>query len=65
MTARTHVPPHPFVADPDVPPDPLDRTGRRVCRCGLLGEPGDAHHTLPEVVGQDARQRAAGEETER
>jgi hypothetical protein len=49
-----------FVADLDVPPDPLDRTGRRVCRCGLLGEPGDAHHTLPEPVA-DARQLAAGE----
>lgn len=62
--SKTHVPPHPFVADPDVPPDPLDRTGRRACRCGLLGEPGDAHHTLPPPV-DDARSRAAGEGGER
>jgi len=62
VTAKTRVPPHPFVADPDIPPD---HNGRRTCRCGLPGEPGDAHHTLPEVVGQDARQRAAGEGSER
>jgi len=35
-----------FVADLTVPPDPLDRTGRRVCRCGLLGEPGDAPEAM-------------------
>ena len=43
--------PHVFVADPDLPPDPLDRRKppARVCvHCGLLGRPGDAHHTMPD-----------------
>jgi hypothetical protein len=58
----TSVPPHPFVTDPDVPPDHL---GRGACRCGLVGRPGDAHHTMPDVPEQAAvRQRyeSRGEE---
>lgn len=42
------VPPHLFEAT-DLPPDHL---GRRVCRCGLVGRPGDAHHALPDVPEQ-------------
>jgi hypothetical protein len=45
--------PHPFVADPELPPD---MNGRRVCRCGLVGRPGDAHHDTADV---DAEQHAA------
>lgn len=61
MTRAKPKPPHVHVADPDVPPDPLDRSGRRVCRtCHLVGRPGDAHHTMPEPV-PDVRQYAAGE----
>jgi hypothetical protein len=47
MTERPS--PHVFVADPDLPPD---MNGRRVCRCGLLGRPGDAHHDMPDVPEQ-------------
>ncbi len=54
MTAKSKskVPPHLFQRDPDLPPD---RNGRYVCRatgCHLVGEPGDAHHTLPDVPEQ-------------
>ncbi|MDG4768755.1 hypothetical protein [Solwaraspora sp. WMMD792] len=45
--ARSRVPPHLHQATRDLP---ADHRGRRVCVvCGLLGEPGDAHHpiTLP------------------
>lgn len=59
--AKSHVTPHPFVADPDLPADPYD--GRRTCRCGLLGEPGDAHHTVPPPT-EDGQMRAAGERNE-
>lgn len=39
-----------FTPDPAVPPD---HNGRQACaRCGLMGEPGDAHHTLPDVPEQ-------------
>jgi hypothetical protein len=38
-----------FTADPDVP---ADHRGRRACVCGLLGEPGDPHHTLPDIPEQ-------------
>jgi hypothetical protein len=39
--------PHLFVRDPDVPPD---HNGRGACsECHLVGRPGDAHHTLPEL----------------
>lgn len=51
-----------FIADPDIP---ADHRGRRTCRCGLAGKPGDAHHTLPDApVEADHGQRAAGEEVE-
>jgi hypothetical protein len=46
-----------FRADPAIPPD---HNGRRTCRCGLLGEAGDAHHTLPEPE-LDVQQLRAGE----
>lgn len=46
--------PHVFVADPDLP---ADQRGRRVCRCGLLGEPGDAHHEMPDVPEQAEMRR--------
>lgn len=50
-----------FTPDPDLP---ADHNGRHACRCGLVGEPGDAHHTLPERPEADARELAAGEGTE-
>lgn len=56
MTRRT-MPPHPFRPDLDLPPD---SNGRRVCRCGLVGRPGDGHHAMPEPV-VDAQALAAGE----
>lgn len=49
-----------FTPDPDLPADPYD--GRRTCRCGLLGEAGDAHHTLPDVPDDDVQRRAAGDD---
>jgi hypothetical protein len=49
-----------FTPDPDVPPD---HNGRQACRCGLLGEAGDTHHTVPEPE-PDARGLAAGERGE-
>lgn len=55
---KTGVPPHLFDRDPDVPPD---HQGRGACRCGLIGRPGDAHHTLPPGPDVDARELAAGE----
>ena len=58
------VAPHVFLLDPDVPADPLDQRvpPARACRsCGLLGRPGDAHHTMPAAV-PDAQSRAAGED---
>lgn len=48
---KPRVRPHPFVADPTIPPD---QSGRATCRCQLVGEPGDAHHTLPVVPEQAA-----------
>ena len=51
--------PHVFVADPELP---ADLNGRQVCRrCHLLGQPGDAHHAMPDVPHDDAQRRAAGE----
>jgi hypothetical protein len=50
-----------FTPDPDLP---ADHNGRRTCRCGLLGEPGDAHHTVPVMSERDAQERAAGERSE-
>ncbi len=63
MTAKpkSAVRPHLFVPDPDVP---ADHNGHRACRCGLIGQPGDAHHTLPDPP-PDARSAAAGEGSER
>lgn len=46
---RSRLTPHPFAADADLPPDQL---GRRVCRCGLVGIPGDSHHAMPDVPEQ-------------
>lgn len=40
---KSNVPPHRFDEDTDLPPD---WTGRRTCRCGLVGEPGDQHHPV-------------------
>lgn len=55
---KSKVRPHLFVADPTVPPD---TNGRGACvTCHLIGQPGDAHHALPDPI-DDARQRAAGE----
>lgn len=47
-----------FTPDPDIP---ADHRGRRTCRCGLTGEPGDAHHTPPAPAEADHGQLAAGE----
>jgi hypothetical protein len=55
--------PHVFVADPDLPPDPLDRRKppARPCRdCGRMGRPDDAHHEMPDPM-PDAASAAAGE----
>lgn len=61
MTAKPRRAPHLFRADPDLTPHPADLEKRGVCLdCHLLGQPGDARHTLPEPV-IDARQLAAGE----
>jgi hypothetical protein len=49
-----------FRPDPDLP---ADHNGRWTCHCGLLGAPGDAHHTVPEPA-EDGRMRAAGERSE-
>jgi hypothetical protein len=49
-----------FRPDPDLP---ADHNGRWTCHCGLLGAPGDAHHTAPEPA-EDGRMRAAGERSE-
>jgi hypothetical protein len=47
-----------FTPDPDVP---ADQGGRQACRCGLLGEPDDAHHRLPDVPHQEEHRRRVGE----
>lgn len=51
------MPQHVFREDTTLPPA---QDGRKVCRCGLIGQPGDAHHTMPEPT-VDARSMAAGE----
>lgn len=57
---KTKVTPHLFAADPHTPADPV--SGDEVCRtCHLVGRPGDAHHTLPDVSEPDAQTRAAGD----
>jgi hypothetical protein len=49
-----------FVPDPDVP---ADHQGRQACaNCHLIGTPGDAHHTLPDVPEQAEHRRWAGED---
>jgi hypothetical protein len=54
--------PHVFIADPELLPHPRDIEKRGVCvTCHLLGEPGDAHHAMPDVPHDDAQRRAAGE----
>lgn len=56
--------PHVHVADPAIPPDPLDRSvppARSCTGCGRMSRPGDAHHTMPDPV-PDAASAAAGEE---
>jgi hypothetical protein len=59
VSRKTKVRSHLFVPDPDVP---ADQNGRQACRCGLIGEAGDARHTLPDrPAGADARELAAGE----
>ena len=55
---KSKVPPHVFVAAPDLS-DP--RMGVTVCRkCGLVGQPGDSHHDMPDPI-PDAASAAAGE----
>lgn len=45
--ARSNVLPHQHLADPGVP---ADHRGRQRCSvCGLMGEPGDAHHPDPAL----------------
>lgn len=59
---KSKVPPHLFQPDPDIPPG-LD--GRGACSvCHLVGQAGDAHHTLPEVPAQaeHLRRYDAGED---
>ena len=48
--AKPKTAPHVFQPDPDVPAD----RGRQVCRCGLVGAPGDTHHRMPIVPEQAA-----------
>jgi hypothetical protein len=65
VAAKPRRTPHVFVADPELRPHPADLEQRGVCAiCHLVGEPGDAHHTVPEPTA-DVRQLAAGEGGER
>jgi hypothetical protein len=57
--SQTKPAPHPFLEDPDLPPDHL---GRLVCRCGLVGRPGDAHHDMPDVPEQAAHRHRYGDD---
>lgn len=53
-------PPHPFLADPDVP---ADHRGRGACaQCHLVGEPGDAHHDVQPTPEQAEHRRRIGDE---
>jgi hypothetical protein len=56
VTAR---PPHPFQADPDLPPD---HRGRPFCRCGVVRVDGDPRHEMPAVPEQAEHRRRVGEE---
>lgn len=52
---ESSVRPHPFVPDPDVPPD---INGRGAClSCHLIGRRGDSHHAMPDVPEQVAARR--------
>lgn len=47
--------PKPRICGPFVPgpPGEADHNGLSACqRCNLVGQPGDAHHTLPDVPAQ-------------
>ncbi len=48
-----------FQPDPTIPPD---QSGRATCRCQLVGEPGDAHHTLLDTPVRDVQLLRAGED---
>ena len=51
--------PHLFAADTDVPADHL---GRRACsQCHVMGRPGDARHTMPDVPEQAEARARIGE----
>jgi hypothetical protein len=47
-----------FQPDRGLPPD---HNGRLTCRCGLVGEPNDAHHPETAPAGLDVQQLRAGE----
>lgn len=47
-----------FTPDTDTP---ADHRGRRFCICGLAGEPGDAHHKMPDVPEQAEHRRRVGD----
>jgi hypothetical protein len=46
-----------LILDPD-PAIPPDHNGRRGCTCGLMGRPGDPHHTVDDQA-EDGQRRAA------
>lgn len=50
-----------FTPNLDIPPD---HNGRKTCICRLIGEAGDAHHTVPDAPAADAQSLAAGERGE-
>lgn len=53
---ESSVRPHPFVPDPDVPPD---INGRGAClSCHLIGRRGDSHHDTTELDAGQAEARA-------
>lgn len=52
--------PHPFQADPDIPPDHRDR---KTCICGLTGRPGDSHHDVPAAPAQAEHLRRVGDDS--
>lgn len=57
---RSTVAPHPFTADPDLPPD---QNGRHICAaCHLVGEPNDPRHTMPDVPAHAEHLRRYGDD---
>jgi hypothetical protein len=57
--AKSLVPLHLPVVDPDVP---TDQKGHGYCsRCGVAIVAGDPRHTLPDVPGMDEHRRRMGE----